>query len=317
MNSINTRGESITNRNEDHLDAYLRDIKKYNLLSTEREVQLFKDLEIQNPEHKNFEDLDDDTKKKVQPIRTEIINANLRFVVSVAKQYQKENISLEDLINAWNLWLIKAIDRFDYTKWFKFISYAVWRIRQSILIYIDSNGTIRKPLNQERSRQIIQKFIRIFEQTNMRQPTRDEVIDGVHDKLDKKSVLNYFQSVEPLKISSLDAFGIPSNNTDDISLLDITPDSNSKSPDVDLITQNQREEIIKILKSKLKPMEYKVIIEYFGIWQEREKTLEEIAGEIGKSKEHIRQIKDRSLNKLKTKLKKTEIFELFKMADEK
>ena len=136
--------EQITNREESPaLQKYLDEIARYPLLSIEEEVELFNKLDLLNPDNKKLPDqlneFDEKTQWNIKKVVEKISRANLRFVVSVAKQYQQKNIELLDLINEWSIWLVKAIYRFDYTKWFKFISYAVWRIRQSILQHLQEN----------------------------------------------------------------------------------------------------------------------------------------------------------------------------------
>ena len=145
--------QRITSRHETSLDKYLSDISKYSPLSVEEETDLFKQIEVLNPNDKEDEE-------KILKIKDKIIKANLRFVVSVAKNEMVSGMQLQDLINEWNIWLAKAVDRFDYKRWFKLISYAVWWIRQAIKQYINENtSVIRHPMNQEGLRKKVQKFI--------------------------------------------------------------------------------------------------------------------------------------------------------------
>lgn len=307
MRSLDTRIRSITNRKKDSLDKYLSDIAKYEPLSIEEEVNLFKELELLNPEHKEVKDLDKETKEKVLAIKTKISNANLRFVVSVAKKYQQSNISLLDLINEWNLWLWKAIDRFDYTRWFKLISYAVWWIRQSILQYIASeNPLIRRPMNQEGIRRRIQNYENRFVQENYRQPTKDEIMEDLW--LDEKDYEKYRNTTASFDVKSLDDTWY----TDDSPMYDVVPDTKIKSPDFDLQLNDQRTLILNTLKGQLRPHEFEIITSYFGIWKERPKSFEEIAHEMDLSRERVRQITNRVCTKLSKILHWTELHNLYK-----
>ena len=178
-----TIATQITNREESPaLQKYLDEIAGYALLSIEEEVELFNKLDLLNPDNKKLPDqlneFDEKTQWNIKKVVEKISRANLRFVVSVAKQYQQKNIELLDLINEWSIWLVKAIYRFDYTKWFKFISYAVWRIRQSILQHLWENKFIRYPANRWFYVNRINKFIRHFEQIYLRLPEAEEVCEG-------------------------------------------------------------------------------------------------------------------------------------------
>lgn len=307
MRSLDTRMRSITNRKKDSLDKYLSDIAKYEPLSIEEEVNLFKELELLNPEHKEIKDLDKETKQKVLATKDKIANANLRFVVSVAKKYQQPNISLLDLINEWNIWLWKAIDRFDYTRWFKLISYAVWWIRQSILQYIASeNPLIRHPMNQEGIRRRIQNYENRFVQENYRQPTKDEIMEDLW--LDEKDYEKYRNTTASFDVKSLDDTWY----TDDSPMYDVVPDTKIKSPDSDLQLNDQRTLILNTLKGQLRPHEFEIITSYFWIWKERPKSFEEIAREMDLSRERVRQITNKVCTKLSKILHWTELHNLYK-----
>jgi len=174
--------KQITNRGESPaLQKYLEEIAEYPKKDIEEEVELFNMLNLLNPDNKELpkelKNFDLKTKKAIEKVVDDITKANLRFVVSVAKQYQQQNIELLDLINEWNIWLVKAIYRFDYTKWFKFISYAVWRIRQSILQHLQESKFIRYPANRWVYVNKINKFIRRFQQINLRLPEEKEVCE--------------------------------------------------------------------------------------------------------------------------------------------
>ena len=289
----------------------MSDIAKYEPLTIDEEVDLFKELELLNPEHEELEKLDRETQKKVLAIKTKITNANLRFVVSVAKKYQQSSIPLLDLINEWNVWLGKAIDRFDYTRWFKLISYAVWRIRQSILQFIASESPlIRRPMNQESLRRRIQNYENRFVQENYRQPSKDEIIETLW--LDEKEYEKYVDAISSFDVKSLDDTWY----TDDSSMYEIVPDTKVKSPDLDIQLDDQKTLILQVLKAKLKPNEFEIITSYFGVWKERPKSFEEIAREMDLSRERVRQIKDRVCQKLAKTLHWTELERLYQTLNE-
>jgi RNA polymerase primary sigma factor len=267
--------KSITNRESESLEKYLQDIGKEELISAEEEAQLA--AQIRQGDKKALERL---------------TKANLRFVVSVAKQYQNQGLSLPDLINEGNLGLIKAAEKFDETRGFKFISYAVWWIRQSILQAIaEQSRIVRLPLNQVGSVNKINRLLNRFEQENERRPSIDEIseqIDLPEDKID-----------EAINISgkhvSMDA---PFNANDDNSLLDVLVNDNAPSADMQLVLESLRQEINKAL-TWLNERERNVIEAFFGINQP-ELTLEEIGDKYHLTRERVRQIKEKAIRRLRT-----------------
>jgi len=267
--------KQVTNRETLSLDKYLHDIGKVELLSAEREVELAKRI-----------------KRGDQQALEELIKANLRFVVSVSKQYQNQGLSLPDLINEGNLGLIKAAQRFDETRGFKFISYAVWWIRQSILQALAEQARIvRLPLNKIGSINKINRTFSKLEQEYQREPTPDEVA----------SILETSSEVveDAMKVSShhvsMDA---PLRDEDDNSLYDIMLNNESPSPDNVLITNSLRKEIERTL-STLGEREAEIIKYYFGLNGYPQHTLEEIGEVFGLTRERVRQIKEKSIKKLK------------------
>ena len=220
-----------------------------------------------------------------------LTKANLRFVVSVAKQYQNQGLTLPDLINEGNVGLIKAAEKFDETRGFKFISYAVWWIRQSILQAIaEQSRIVRLPLNQVGSVNKINKALNKFEQENERRPSVEEIAastDIPEDKVDDALKANS-------RHVSVDA---PFSDDDGGSMLDIMTDTNAPSVDKELLMESLREELRKVLGT-LKERERLVIKDYYGIDTE-EKTLEEIGSRYGLTRERVRQIREKAIRKLR------------------
>lgn len=294
----------ITNRKEStSLEKYLNDVSKFDVLKVDEEVEAFKELELLNSENKKlpdqFNEIDDETKKKIETVVDKISKANLRFVVSVAKQYQQFKIPLQDLINEWNRWMVKAIYRFDYTKWFKFISYAVWRIRQSILQHIAENSPIRIPMNQNGRINRIQKYINKIEQTEYRTPTYEEIKEEF--ELSDTEFKHYLDAVSAVKLKSLDEKINNDENEDDFK--SIVENVGSKRPDFDLEQQSTKEAILSALDTDLKKPN--------GLWKPdpkeiirlcfyENKTLEEIAERFDISRERVRQIRDKALKRLRS-----------------
>ena len=267
--------KSITNRESASLEKYLQEIGKEEMISAEEEVELAQ--QIRKGDKKALERL---------------TRANLRFVVSVAKQYQNQGLSLPDLINEGNLGLLKAAERFDETRGFKFISYAVWWIRQSILQAISEQSRIvRLPLNQVGSVNKINREINRFEQANERRPSIDEIaekIDLPEDKIDEAMSINGHHI-------SVDA---PFVDGEDNSLLDIMPNSDSPMADMSLVAESLKAEIQNAL-SVLNERERNVIEASYGI-NCPELTLEEIGEKFGLTRERVRQIKEKAIRKLRT-----------------
>ena len=261
--------KSITNRESASLDKYLQEIGREELVSPEEEVELAQRI-----------------RKGDQEALEKLTRANLRFVVSVAKQYQNQGLSLPDLINEGNLGLIKAAEKFDETRGFKFISYAVWWIRQSILQAIaEQSRIVRLPLNQVGSLNKINKALGKFEQENERQPSTDELADMIDIPKDKIA--------DTLRVSgrhvSVDA---PFVEGEDNSLLDVLPNDDSPSADRGLSTEIER--ALQILT----PREREIIKSFFGIGCQ-EMTLEEIGERLDLTRERVRQIKEKAIRKLK------------------
>lgn len=266
--------KSITNRDSASLDKYLQEIGREELVSPEEEVELTQRI------HKG--DL---------AAREKLTKANLRFVVSVAKQYQNQGLSLPDLINEGNVGLIKAAEKFDETRGFKFISYAVWWIRQSILQALaEQSRIVRLPLNQVGSLNKINKAASRFEQENERQPSSEELellTDIPSDKIG-----------ETLKVSgrhtSVDA---PFAEGEENSLLDVLKNDDSPAADRSLTKESLSVEIERALQI-LSPREKEIIKCFFGIGCQ-EMTLEEIGENLDLTRERVRQIKEKAIRKLK------------------
>ena len=266
--------KSITNRESEALDKYLQEIGKEEMISVEEEVELAQ--RIRKGDRKALERL---------------TKANLRFVVSVAKQYQNQGLSLPDLINEGNLGLIKAAEKFDETRGFKFISYAVWWIRQSILQAIaEQSRIVRLPLNQVGSVNKINKVLSKFEQENERRPSVEEIsekLDLPEEKIDEAMSVNS-------RHVSVDA---PFVDGEDNSLLDVLINDDAPMADKTLVMESLKAEINNALKM-LNERERNVIEAFYGINQP-ELTLEEIGSKYNLTRERVRQIKEKAIRKLK------------------
>ena len=267
--------KQVTNRETLSLDKYLHEIGKVELLSSEREVELAKRI-----------------KKGDEKALQELIKGNLRFVVSVSKQYQNQGLSLPDLINEGNMGLIKAAKRFDETRGFKFISYAVWWIRQSILQALAEQARlVRLPLNKIGSINKINRAYSKLEQEFQREPTCEELAIDLH------APLQIVEDVMTVSIHhvSMDA---PLRDEDDNNLYDVMLNAESLSPDKNLITNSLRKEIERTL-STLSEREAEVIKYYFGLDNHQQCSLDEISETLGLTRERVRQIKEKSIKKLK------------------
>ena len=267
--------KSITNRELGSLDKYLADIARENMVTPEEEVELAQRI------------------KAGDEIALErLVKANLRFVVSVAKQYQNQGLSLPDLINEGNVGLIKAAQRFDETKGFKFISYAVWWIRQSILQAVaEQSRMVRLPLNQVGALSKIKKTSTRLEQLYHRQPTVKEIAEEL-DLPEHKVTAALRMNAKEI---SMDA---PISEDDDMSLLDTLIPDGSISADENIIRTFDGTEIRRSM-SILTDKEREIINLYFGIDVSHNYTLEEIAYRLDLTRERVRQIKDKALKKLK------------------
>ena len=276
--------KSFTNRESASLDKYLQEIGHEELLSVEEEVELAQKI-----------------KKGDRRALERLTRANLRFVVSVAKQYQNQGLSLPDLINEGNVGLIKAAEKFDETRGFKFISYAVWWIRQSILQAIaEQSRIVRLPLNQVGSVNKINRELNKFEQEHERRPSVDEIADRIYlpeEKIEEAMKANN-------RHVSMDA---PFVDGEDNSLLDVLADSNMPMADKALVQESLRKEIDRAI-DLLNDREQKVVRAFFGIGSP-EMTLEEIGDKYNLTRERVRQIKEKAIRRLrhntKNKLLKT------------
>ena len=263
--------KSITNRESASLDKYLQEIGREELIGVDEEVERIR--------------------KGDQAALEKLTKANLRFVVSVAKQYQNQGLSLPDLINEGNLGLIKAAEKFDETRGFKFISYAVWWIRQSILQALaEQSRIVRLPLNQVGSLNKINKALSKFEQDNERMPSPDElaeILDIPRDKI-----------ADTLRVSgrhvSVDA---PFVDGEDNSLLDVLVNNDSPNADKGLVNESLNKEIERAL-STLTERERDIVKDFFGIGTQ-EMTLEEIGEKFGLTRERVRQIKEKAIRRLR------------------
>lgn len=268
--------KSITNRESASLDRYLQEIGREELISIEEEVELAQ--RIRNGDRRALDKL---------------TRANLRFVVSVAKQYQNQGLSLPDLINEGNLGLIKAAEKFDETRGFKFISYAVWWIRQSILQALaEQSRIVRLPLNQVGTLNKITKALSKFEQENERKPSPAELAEILD--LDESKI------ADTLKVSgrhiSVDA---PFQEGEDNSLIDVLVNDDSPGTDRSLLNESLGLEIDRVLSS-LTEREADIVRCFFGIGNNQAMTLEEIGEKFGLTRERVRQIKEKSIRRLKT-----------------
>lgn len=266
--------KSITNRESASVEKYLQEISREALLTTEEEVELAQKI-----------------RKGDSQALDRLTRANLRFVVSVAKQYQNQGLSLPDLINEGNLGLIKAAQKFDETRGFKFISYAVWWIRQSILQALAEQARIvRLPLNQVGSLNRINKALSRFEQENERRPSAEELSKELDIPVEKIS--------DTLKVSahhvSVDA---PFSDDEEGSLLDVLPNNDAPEADSSLNKESLIQEINRAL-SRLSDRECDVVKRFFGI-DCNEMSLDEISEALSLSRERVRQIKEKAIRQLK------------------
>ncbi len=267
--------KQVTNRETASLDKYLQEIGKVNLITADEEVELAQRIKAGD-----------------QSALEELTKANLRFVVSVAKQYQNQGLTLPDLINEGNLGLIKAAQRFDETRGFKFISYAVWWIRQSILQALaEQSRIVRLPLNKIGSINKINKTFAFLEQAHERMPSAEEIAKELDMTVDdvKQSLKNSGRHV------SMDA---PLIAGEDSNLYDVLRSGESPNPDRELLIESLRTEIERALET-LTPREADVIRLYFGLAEQHSMTLEEIGETFDLTRERVRQIKEKAIRRLK------------------
>ncbi len=267
--------KQVTNRETASLDKYLQEIGKVELITAQEEVELAQRIKAGD-----------------QRALEKLTKANLRFVVSVAKQYQNQGLTLPDLINEGNLGLIKAAQRFDETRGFKFISYAVWWIRQSILQALaEQSRIVRLPLNKIGSINKINKAYAALEQTHQRPPSAEEIAEVLEMSEDdvKESLRNSGRHV------SMDA---PLVEGEDSNLYDVLNSADSPHPDQDLMVDSLRTEIERSLAT-LTPREGDVIRLYFGLNGQHPMTLEEIGEKFDLTRERVRQIKEKAIRRMK------------------
>ena len=267
--------KQVTNRETASLDKYLQEIGKVDLITADEEVELAQRIKAGD-----------------QIALEKLTKANLRFVVSVAKQYQNQGLTLPDLINEGNLGLIKAAQRFDETRGFKFISYAVWWIRQSILQALaEQSRIVRLPLNKIGSINKINKTYAFLEQSHERPPSAEEIAKELDMTINdvKESMKNSGRHV------SMDA---PLVEGEDSNLYDVLRSGESPNPDKDLLHESLRTEIERALET-LTPREADVIRLYFGLGSQHPMTLEEIGETFDLTRERVRQIKEKEIRRLK------------------
>ncbi|AEM71075.1 MULTISPECIES: sigma-70 family RNA polymerase sigma factor [Flavobacteriaceae] len=267
--------KQVTNRETASLDKYLQEIGKVDLITADEEVELAQRIKAGD-----------------QIALEKLTKANLRFVVSVAKQYQNQGLTLPDLINEGNLGLIKAAQRFDETRGFKFISYAVWWIRQSILQALaEQSRIVRLPLNKIGSINKINKTFAFLEQAHERPPSAEEIAKELDMTVEdvKQSLKNSGRHV------SMDA---PLIDGEDSNLYDVLRSGESPNPDKELLHDSLRTEIERALET-LTPREADVIRLYFGLAGQHSMTLEEIGETFDLTRERVRQIKEKAIRRLK------------------
>ncbi|NOQ28228.1 MAG: sigma-70 family RNA polymerase sigma factor [Bacteroidales bacterium] len=266
--------KSITNRDSSSLEKYLQDVGKEQMVTAEEEVELAQRI-----------------KKGDRLALERLTKANLRFVISVAKQYQFQGLSLPDLINEGNLGLIKAAERFDETKGFKFISYAVWWIRQSILQAIaEQSRVVRLPLNKVGSLNKIHKAYSALEQRYDRTPTSDELAEYV--ELPKDKVEDTLQlSGKPLSVDA------PFADGEEGSLLDVMENYDSPNADSNLLDESLAKEVERTLS--ILPEKEKMVLKYYYGIGGKDLSLEEIGFELGLTRERVRQIKEKAIRRLR------------------
>lgn len=270
--------KSITNRNSEALDKYLVEIGRAPMVSIEDEIELAQAIKKGG--------------RAGERAKNKLVEANLRFVVSVAKQYQHQGLTLTDLIDEGNIGLIKAAERFDETRGFKFISYAVWWIRQSILQAIaEQSRIVRLPLNQVGSLNKVNHEINKFEQENLRRPSVEEIADrtGVDEEKISQSMAASGHHV------SIDA---PFGDDDDNAMVDVMSSGDDSRTDKQVDHESMAMELKQVLGQVLKERERQIVCACFGIG-EPEKGLEEIGDKMGLTRERVRQIREKSISKLR------------------
>lgn len=278
---------SITNRNDNCLEKYLNEISKESLLTADEEAQLAQRI-----------------KQGDKAAMDKLIKSNLRFVVSVAKQYQSQGMSLSDLINEGNLGLIKAVEKFDETKGFKFISYAVWWIRQSIMMaLVEKVRTVRIPFNQVNTLGHIKRVQHEYEQRYNREADLHELSTELH--LDFNHLKDVIRgSSHPVSLDQ------PINNEEsDTCIGELLEDKNMESTDGLVNRESVQQDVHRSLKN-LKPREAEVLKMYFGIGFIEQFSIEQIADRLELTRERVRQVKDKAIRKLKESTSTTRVLRL-------
>lgn len=270
--------QSITDRKDESLSLYFKDVSKLSMITPEEEIKLAKKIQKGDINAEN-----------------QLVKANLRFVISVAKQYQNKGLDLVDLIQEGNCGLIESARRYDPTKGYKFISYAVWWIRQAIMKAIsDQCRTVRVPMNQIANMSKINKVSEKFEQENGRTPSKDE-LESLTDLNSKKIDLSYLSTYRSISLET------PLCGEDTSSLLDVIPNENAINCDSNLIKSDLQREVDRII-TKLPPRESDIIRMYFGI-DVQQMSNDEIANRFGIGTERVRQLVHSGIDRIKKRFK--------------
>ena len=269
---------SITNRSEESLDKYLVEISRIPMISAEEEVELAQAIRTGG--------------QKANKAREKLVTANLRFVVSVAKQYQHQGLPLTDLINEGNIGLITAADRFDDTRGFKFISYAIWWIRQSILQAIaDYSNTVRRPQSQIAISNKIKTATNEFLQKHQRYPSAEELSEIIELEIEKIEKTIQGEA----HVSSIDA---PITDDESSTMADTLASSSEYNTDRQVDYESMCSDLMQVLCSVLNERERKIVIQSFGIGCQ-ERGLEDIGNDMGLTRERVRQIRERGIDKIR------------------
>ena len=270
--------KSFTNRSEESLDKYLVEISRIPLISAEEEVELAQAIRAGG--------------KKADDAREKLVTANLRFVVSVAKQYQHQGVPLIDLINEGNIGLITAADKFDETRGFKFISYAIWWIRQSILQSIaEYSNIVRRPQSQIAISNKIKNATNEFIQKNQRYPSAEELSEIISLEIDKIETAITSEA----HVSSIDA---PITDDESSTMADTLASSSDYNTDRHVDYESMCSDLMQVLCSVLNDRERKIVIQSFGIGCQ-ERGLEDIGNDMGLTRERVRQIRERGIEKIR------------------
>ena len=268
----------ITNRSEESLNIYLAEISRVPMLSTDEEVELARAIHAGG--------------KKGEKAKEKLVTANLRFVVSVAKQYQNQGVSLNDLINEGNIGLITAAGKFDETRGFKFISYAIWWVRQSILQAISEySNFVRRPMNQITISNKIKNATNAFLQQHQRYPSAEELSEIISMEIDK--IEKTIQT--EIHVNSIDA---PITKDEGSTLADVLASSSNFAADRKVDHESMCSDLNRVLYAVLNERERNIVLQSFGIGCQ-ERALDDIGGEMGLSRERVRQIREHSIEKIR------------------